>query len=808
MNWTLDDLYDLLPVAYRSRDAELDYPLRSLLAVIAEQAEVMESDIDRLYDNWFIETCDDWVVPYIGQLLGLRTLNNVENSPSYSQRSRVGNLIGYRRRKGTPGMLEQLARDTTGWNARVVEFFDLLITTQHYNHVRLHSTHTVDLRRINELELIDTPFDKSAHTVDIRNINQSNGWHNLSNIGLFLWPLQSYYIQRCTAVKLNKPSNQYYFSQAGRNMPLFNRPRTEKDLIQITDEVNLPGRLRRLPIMLELNARRREIASKQNNVYLRLAKLRQIIIKSDSVFNKNNFEQHVDALKRLVDNESAIFSKLLIELGQIVSSTNDKLYKHKELVLSLLHKAMIAVSDIKADYFSIQPVFQIFVKAVKDYYYELLPEEIIICDFSTISSPSPPATLPVSENGGSFTFENLVAVDPLQGRLAFPTANVPQDVLVSYAYGFSGDVGGGPYDRRVSVASLIEPAGRPKLNVTWQASVGKSLTPANNVFDNIDNALESWTKTRPGQIGILTITDNQTHVIKSETVNLPAGSKLFIVSADWPAVKVQNSLNNSDSYQRRIGIVAPTEKRAHIKGDLTLETKVQGIGTNNSAELIINGLLIDGNLTVVNMNEVSLDHSTITGNCKISYCQNGINLERCVLKSLQVNSSPKLNMVESIIGESVEAEYTKVNINRVTVLGTVSVEILEASNSIFAAGVTIKRGQSSCVRFSYIGPEYVKSCPNFRCQPGQAPSQADSSEMSAVRSRVVPLFNSKTLFEPNYCQLSTNCANEIKTGAEDGSEMGVFGFLKNSQREANILASLDEFLPLGLKATIIPVPHG
>jgi hypothetical protein len=188
MNWTLDDLYDLLPVAYRSRDAELDYPLRSLLAVIAEQAEVMESDIDRLYDNWFIETCDDWVVPYIGQLLGLRTLNNVENSPSYSQRSRVGNLIGYRRRKGTPGMLEQLARDTTGWNARVVEFFDLLITTQHYNHVRLHSTHTVDLRRINELELIDTPFDKSAHTVDIRNINQSNGWHNLSNIGLFLWP--------------------------------------------------------------------------------------------------------------------------------------------------------------------------------------------------------------------------------------------------------------------------------------------------------------------------------------------------------------------------------------------------------------------------------------------------------------------------------------------------------------------------------------------------------------------------------------------------------------------------------------------
>ena len=43
-------------------------------------------------------------------------------------------------------MLEQLARDVTGWPARVVEFFELLTTTQYMNHVRPHAAATADLR--------------------------------------------------------------------------------------------------------------------------------------------------------------------------------------------------------------------------------------------------------------------------------------------------------------------------------------------------------------------------------------------------------------------------------------------------------------------------------------------------------------------------------------------------------------------------------------------------------------------------------------------------------------------------------------
>ena len=72
MSGSEDRLYDLLPAVYRQRDAEQGHPLRALLRVIAEQVNVVEDDIAQLYENWFIETCQDWAVPYLGDLIGYR----------------------------------------------------------------------------------------------------------------------------------------------------------------------------------------------------------------------------------------------------------------------------------------------------------------------------------------------------------------------------------------------------------------------------------------------------------------------------------------------------------------------------------------------------------------------------------------------------------------------------------------------------------------------------------------------------------------------------------------------------------------
>ena len=48
----------------------------------------------------------------------------------------------------------------------------------------------------------------------------------------------------------------------------------------------------------------------------------------------------------------------------------------------------------------------------------------------------------------------LVAVDPVLGRIMFPTRRPPSDVEVTYHYGFSADIGGGEYDRPIPTRSL------------------------------------------------------------------------------------------------------------------------------------------------------------------------------------------------------------------------------------------------------------------------------------------------------------------------------------------------------------------
>jgi hypothetical protein len=98
---TGERLYQSLPAVYRQRDAAGGEPLRALLAVIEGELGLLERDIAGLYDNWFIETCDEWVVPYIGDLLDVRGLLPLENTAgALSQRAYVANTLAYRRRSG------------------------------------------------------------------------------------------------------------------------------------------------------------------------------------------------------------------------------------------------------------------------------------------------------------------------------------------------------------------------------------------------------------------------------------------------------------------------------------------------------------------------------------------------------------------------------------------------------------------------------------------------------------------------------------------------------------------------------------
>lgn len=247
MSFTADRLYELLPAVYRIRDAEEGGPLRQLVEVIAEQVAVLEENIDRLYDDQFIETCAEWVVPYIGDLLGVRGIHSLE-AGGLSARAQVANTLAYRRRKGTASVLEQLARDVTNWPARVVEFFELLATTQNLNHLRPHSLHTPDLRDVESLERLDTPFDKIAHTLDVRRIESNRGKHNVPNVGIFLYRLDAFPLTDAKAFRVRP--RHFTFSPLGSDGPLFNRPVAETEISHLAEPTNVPMPISRLALFL------------------------------------------------------------------------------------------------------------------------------------------------------------------------------------------------------------------------------------------------------------------------------------------------------------------------------------------------------------------------------------------------------------------------------------------------------------------------------------------------------------------------------------------------------------------------------
>jgi hypothetical protein len=158
-------LYERIPANYRVYDAERGQPLLALMRTIAGPVSALRRDLDALWDNFFIETCDDWVVAYLGALVGT---NALVHPVGRSNRLDVASTIDWRRRKGTPAMLAELATAVTEWPADLGEFFTMLGWSENMNHVRAARTLTADLRDPYALGLLGTARDPFAHAADFR----------------------------------------------------------------------------------------------------------------------------------------------------------------------------------------------------------------------------------------------------------------------------------------------------------------------------------------------------------------------------------------------------------------------------------------------------------------------------------------------------------------------------------------------------------------------------------------------------------------------------------------------------------------
>ena len=260
-----DKLWNLLPALYRAEDSEIferSGPLREMVNRIGVQAAILRRSTDRLWEDQSIETCDDWVIAYMADLLAT---NLVASLDARGQRLDVAKTIYYRRRKGTVAILEEIASDITGWNARVVEFFRRLSRTRHSldpaigvpsetpdpagNRTLQQAQGLVgtltktpiggwaDLRQVYGATKAHSAFDEFFSTADIRRGRGQVGWYNIPRLGVFLWrllsvpagePIDSPLTRTApnrgigvTPVQYQACPNHYTFDPTGREIPLF-----------------------------------------------------------------------------------------------------------------------------------------------------------------------------------------------------------------------------------------------------------------------------------------------------------------------------------------------------------------------------------------------------------------------------------------------------------------------------------------------------------------------------------------------------------------------------------------------------------
>jgi hypothetical protein len=838
------NLFNLLPSIYQIRDANQGGALQNLFAILQDAHDAVGQDITNLYENWFIETCAEWVVPYIGDLLGVAPLNTAD-IPGVTARAYVAHTLSYRQRKGTPIVLQQLAQDVTNWPACAVQFFQLLATTQYMNHLRLQNLAAPDLRNVDPLQLIGGPFDSISRTVDVRGIvgpaisvAQTSGpnpdtvlirgKYNLPNIGLFVWRLKSYAIEGVTPREVMDGTNtRYRFNPIGLDEPLYNQPTPPAAaFIPVTGEVQVPGALRRLALYEELETRRQTMVDQQMvwqpgvNYALGF-----------EIVDSNGNTERVTA-GGISGASAPAWTTTLSD------STGDG---------GVTWQLVMIGAALPATYFGEQPVLAVIPNVSGS---AIPPEQIMICDLSNLNPPATPGTWRVpaasktytrASDGAQITLPLQAAVDPVLGRLVLVKSppEGPSEVRVNYSYGFSGDMGGGTYNRSASIQALLSGVDQ-QLSTYWQVAVSQELAPvAGLVYPNVTAAVQAWNSlpalpSGSQRFGVIVLLDNASYnesLTGTNTIVIPEASSLLIVSSDWPSLTVAGS---ASSFQ-----LSPAYQRTHLIGDITVEGTAPE-DSENPGSLLLSGVLIEGSVYVSegNLGTLSIADSTIVpavGQITVAPSSPGTGQNASLTVTLQNTicgpivlpaaqfSGLTLNLTncvidggwdqeEGVVGVAINALTADANIQSTTVIGTVGpgtaagLRTLQAGNCIFTATVTVERKQAGCVRYCSLPTDTSMVPRRFNCQPDLALANVTNpADQLATRERLTPSFTSTSYGDPGYCQLSSDCAMEIRAGADVGSEMGAFYFLNQPQRDSNLRSVLPQYLRFGMQAGIFYV---
>jgi hypothetical protein len=753
-----EQVYRLLPLLYQVLDSERvpeddKGPLRELLSVIGEQVNLLEDDLARWYDNWFIETCEDWVVPYLGDLVGYESaakeLNTTEDPESPLNRAvvfprrEVADTIALRRRKGTLAILEELSRRIVGWPARAVAYRRMTAGSASLNHLRVRRSSTVDFRNGGALALLDTAFDELPRTVDIRRINshRTQGRHNLPAVGLFVCRRK---LDSATIVptRAHGSGERRTFDVQGLAVPLHILPAPEPSPETIAEVMNLP-----VPLTRRLLRRQLE---------------------PDERLEHDHVHKLVGASAAFYGIGKSVF--VVAKYGE-----QRKLISAKDIFVTDLSTWKFEPSDDECHIVALDP-------------------ELGRLAFHPDHAPDAVWT---TYHYGRAAFLGGGEYDRRLNDVA-----AWQTVLKA--------AGGDKEQRKLTEAITKWKTEKPAQDHHTVIEIGDNEEHSAEFDVKVPSGhtleIRAANRFRP----LLRVPDTSGQEVEKCHITGLAGSRLILDGLLFGEGEIQLDGEFSSILIRHCTFT-PGKTHLVIKlndTDIRIEHSIVGAIVTRAPDASVSS---PKRRKKVDEQDVACP-PTYNEPVRLSFYDSLLDGRRTDADPRRRDryGSTDRDVILSGADHWAHAVLTAV---RTTVFGEVDVQGMGLiENSIFLDCVRIRNCLTGCVRFSYVAPE---SCtpPQFHCQPSLAVNRAESGQVvhdtdlvvaaEAETLRVRPRFISTEYRHPDYGRLTDDCAAEIARGADDEAEMGVYHNEFFSQRATHFRQRLEEFIPAGNDAAII-----
>ena len=413
-------------------------------------------------------------------------------------------------------------------------------------------------------------------------------------------------------------------------------------------------------------------------------------------------------------------------------------------------------------------------------------------------------------------------IDPELGRLLFPEPPPTESVVVDYAYGFPGEVGGGPYGTVTNWQQT--PANARFCDVAKQREPDQAAGPQPGRPLSLPDPLDPYAPAPAGTAGGQTGEPDSAQSAGPVRVSALEDALAWAEQQD-PLTWCIITIGDSGTYtappggwqltlakNQRVRIISAPEASPALTGAL----QVRG---GDLSVMEISGLLLGSPLTYQGTGQIAIEHTAIwTGNGAAAVRIGGAaqaSLSSCLVGPVEAGPDVSLSVADTIADARGGAAITcqpgtrsdpggtvpgGLDIKRTTVLGTTAADIITAEDSIFAGLVTARLPHRGLIRYSYYP---AGSAPPPLVAGPVAGRVAGATEATGATGASGPQFTSTRFGDAAYGQLAPTCPPQIAAGARLGGEMGVYNSLQQSLRAARLLNALDEMLPAGRTATVI-----